>query len=519
MLSSPPLPPIPSERAAVLRRVTWRLIPFAFICYVVAYVDRVNIGFAQRALVHDLGLSATEYGVGAGLFFLGYCVFEIPSNLMLERVGARLWIARIMIVWGIVSMATMFIWDVWSFMIARVVLGIAEAGFFPGMVLYLTYWIPSEHRGRANALFMTAAPICVLIGAPISEALLKLDGVGGLHGWQWLFVVEGLPAVILGVLALWVLTDKPEDATWLAPDDREWLSRTMVTERESRATTGHGSILAGMRSGRVWILSVVYLMNASVTYGIFLWLPRMLQDAAGPGARSISLYTSIPMAAAVVSMVLIGRHSDRTGEPQFHVAACAITGALGLFMAIAAPGNLWVLVLSMTICQIGQRSVMSVFWTIPPLLLGGSAAAAGIALINAIGNIGGFAGPSVMGCACPMRKRRRPRSATRGQSPVGPDRQRARDDSQPFAAERAPRLEQRAAWIGNLEDCDARVTGEREERERTIGFLLFSRSPVKRPGPRTSHGPLKAARCQEPHPALGGGCPSKESLALQSPPT
>jgi MFS transporter, ACS family, tartrate transporter len=385
------------RREIIVRRVTRRLIPFAFICYVVAYIDRVNIGFAARELQQDLGLSATQYGIGAGLFFLGYCLFEIPSNLVLERVGARLWIARIMIVWGLVSMATMFITDVWSFYVARVVLGIAEAGFFPGMVLYFTYWIPAADRARTNALFMTAAPVSVIVGAPLSEALLSLNGAMGLRGWQWLFLVEGCPAVLLGVIALVVLTDRPEQASWLPPGDREWLAKTMSDERALRAAAGHASVLRSVTSGRVWLLSIIYLMNTSVTYGIFLWLPPMLEEAAGSSGLGISLLTAVPFAAALVAMVLVGRHSDRTGERKLHVAACAIAGAAGLFLAVAFKGNLWLLVLSFTICQVGQRSVMSVFWAIPPMLLGGTAAAAGIALINAVGNLGGFFGPTMMG--------------------------------------------------------------------------------------------------------------------------
>ena len=396
MLSSAPLSQIPVDHEKVISRVTRRLIPFAFICYVVAYIDRVNIGFAARELQHDLGLSATEYGLGAGLFFLGYCLFEIPSNLILDRVGARRWIARIMIVWGLVSMATMFITGVRSFIAARIILGIAEAGFFPGMVLFLTYWIPAAERARANALFMMAAPVSVIVGAPVSEALLSLHGAGGLRGWQWLFLLEGLPAVILGVLALRILTDRPEQAEWLPPADRTWLASTMNAERARRGETGHASIGRSLRSARVWLLSVVYMMNASVTYGIFLWLPRMLQDTAGPGV-SVSLLTALPFVAALVAMVLIGRHSDKTGDRKFHVAACALTAAIGLFLAIAFRNHLYWLVLAFTICQIGQRAIMSVFWTIPPMLLGGSAAAAGIALINAIGNLGGFFGPTVMG--------------------------------------------------------------------------------------------------------------------------
>ena len=392
------MPPEPATtRQLVIARVTRRLIPFAFICYVVAYIDRVNIGFAARQLQADLGLSATEYGFGAGLFFLGYCLFEIPSNLFLDRVGARLWIARIMIVWGLVSMATMFITDVWSFYIARVVLGIAEAGFFPGMVLYLTYWVPAAERARTNALFMTAAPVSVIVGAPLSEALLGLEGWLGLHGWQWLFLIEGFPAVVLGFFALKVLTDRPEQADWLPDADREWLTRTMTEERAARAAVGHVSMVHSLTSGRVWLLCAVYLMNTSVTYGIFLWLPRMLQDVAGSGGFAISGLTAIPFVAALITMVLVGRHSDRTGERKLHVAACAITAALGLLLAVAFRDNLAMLVVSFTICQMGQRSVLSVFWAIPPIFLGGTAAAAGIALINAVGNLGGFFGPSMMG--------------------------------------------------------------------------------------------------------------------------
>jgi ACS family tartrate transporter-like MFS transporter len=384
-------------RERVMSRVTRRLIPFAFICYVIAYIDRVNIGFAATQLQRDLGLSATEYGIGAGLFFLGYCLFEIPSNLILDRVGARRWIARIMIVWGLVSMATMFITEVWSFMIARVVLGIAEAGFFPGIVLYLTYWFPAAERARTNALFMMAAPVSVIVGAPVSEAILNLNGRLGLHGWQWLFLLEGLPAVLLGVLALKVLTDRPEQAGWLEPAERQWLTETMNAERALRGATGHGSLVRSLASGRVWLLCAVYFMNTSVTYGIFLWLPRILVEASGASGFRLSVMTAIPFVAALIAMVVIGRHSDRTGERKLHVAACALTAAAGLVLAVVFRDIVWLLVLSFALSQMGQRSVMSVFWAIPPMLLSGTGAAAGIALINAVGNLGGFFGPSMMG--------------------------------------------------------------------------------------------------------------------------
>jgi ACS family tartrate transporter-like MFS transporter len=385
-------------RADVIGRVTRRLIPFAFIGYVVAYIDRVNIGFAASVLQHDLGLTDAQYGYGAGLFFVGYFLFEVPSNLILERVGARLWIARILIGWGIVSMGMIFVRDVWTFYAARVLLGIAESGFFPGIILYLTYWIPAAERARTGAMFMMAAPVAIIIGAPISNRLLALHGALGLHGWQWLFLIEGLPAVVLGLIALRALTDRPADAEWLSDRQREWLTQTMEAEQERRAAAGHTSILRSLRSGRVWLLCAVYFLNTIVTYGVFLWLPKMLTEAAG-GRQSfgLSLMTTLPFAAALVAMFLVGRHSDRTGERKYHVAACAMTAAVGLVLAVVFRNNLWLVVLSFTLSQIGQRSAQGVFWAIPPIFLGGAAAAACLGLFNSIGNLGGAVGPSIMG--------------------------------------------------------------------------------------------------------------------------
>jgi len=386
-----------SRGQQVIARVTRRLIPFAFICYVVAYLDRVNIGFAASALQKDLGLSDTAYGLGAGLFFLGYCVFEIPSNLILERVGARRWIARIMIAWGLVSIGMMFVRGEGSFYAARVLLGIAEAGFFPGIVLYLTYWIPASDRARVGALFMMAAPVSVIVGAPISAAFLAMHGAWGLKGWQWLFIGEGVPAIVLGILALVILTDKPEQASWLAPADREWLTSVLRQEQAARSRHGHVSFVRALATPRLWLVTAVYFLNTVVTYGIFLWLPKILRDATAATGMRLSVMTMIPFVAALIAMVLIGRHSDRTRERKWHVAACATTAAAGLILAAQSGSNATLLVLSFTLSQIGQRSVMSVFWAIPPVFLGGTAAAGGIALINAIGNLGGAVGPTVMG--------------------------------------------------------------------------------------------------------------------------
>ena len=380
-----------------ITRVIRRLIPFIFICYVIAYIDRVNIGFAAKELKRDLQFGEAVFGLGSGLFFLGYALFEIPSNLILERVGARIWIARIMIVWGLVSMSMMFVTDKASFYTMRVLLGIAEAGFFPGIVLYLTHWIPSSDRARAGALFMIATPVAMIVGAPVSEALLGLHGRLGLAGWQWLFLIEGLPAVILGFVAWRFLTDRPEQATWLTAAQREWLTTTMNREKAARSARQHTSELGMMFSGKLWLLALIYFLNNIVTYGVFLWLPNILREVSGYRGWKLSAITMIPFLAALAGMILIGRHSDRTGDRKWHVAGCALTAAIGLVLAANAQHSVALIVLSFALCQAGQRAIMTVFWAIPPIFLGGMAAAAGIALINSIGNLGGFVGPWAVG--------------------------------------------------------------------------------------------------------------------------
>jgi MFS transporter, ACS family, tartrate transporter len=381
----------------VFKQVIGRLVPFIFICYVIAYIDRVNIGFAADQMQKTLGMTNAVYGAGAGLFFLGYFLFEIPSNLILERVGARIWIARIMIVWGLVSMAMMFVVGKWSFYSMRVLLGLAEAGFFPGMILYLTYWIPARERAKTGALFMMAIPVAMLIGAPISEGLLKLDGVGGLHGWQWLFLVEGLPAVVLGLIALRYLTDRPEKAHWLTTDDRDWLMREMEKDRAERAARQPHRGFGALLDPKVALLCLVYFLNNMATYGVFLFLPKILREASGYTGLKLAAIAALPFAAALVGMVLIGRHSDRTGERKKHVAACAMTASIGLALAAAFQDSVPLIVLSFMLSQVGQRSILGPFWSIPPVFLGGAAAAAGIALINSVGNLGGWAGPHIMG--------------------------------------------------------------------------------------------------------------------------
>ena len=386
-----------ARRRRVLGRVRRRFIPLAFICYVIAYIDRVNVGFVATDLQRELGLDSTTYGLAAGLFFLGYCLFEVPSNLILERVGARRWIARIMIGWGLVSMGTMFVWDATSFMAARVLLGIAEAGFFPGMVLFFTYWFPASERARTGALFMMAAPISVIIGAPVSTSLLRMDGLMGLQGWQWLFLIEGAPAVILGFVVLTMLTDRPEQARWLSADDRDWLVQTMAADRASRRTSGHAWVRESFANPQLWLLCGVFFLNSIVNYGMFLWLPKMLEDVTGTRGFVLSAITTVPFVAALAAMVIVGGASDRSGERSRYVAGCALVTAVGLVISAAFQQNIWLLVLGFSVSQMALRSLAGVFWAIPPQLLGGAAAAAGIGFINAVGNLGGFVGPTLVG--------------------------------------------------------------------------------------------------------------------------
>jgi ACS family tartrate transporter-like MFS transporter len=381
----------------VLGRVSRRLIPFMFVLYIVAFLDRINVSFAALQMNQHLGFTDRVYGLGAGIFFIGYFIFEIPSNLILERVGARLWIARIMVSWGIVATGMAFVKSAHSFYFMRFLLGAAEAGFFPGMILYLTYWFPAAQRARAFALFLTATTIAGVLGAPISGWLLRWHGMAGLAGWQWIFIAEGLPSVILGVAVLFYLTDRPEQAAWLRPEERTWLSDLMVRERETqqqrhgRATLGHALV-----SGRVWLLSLIYFLLVITIYGFSLWLPEIVKGLSGLNDQMVGLVVAIPYLLAAIGMVVVGSHSDRTGERRWHVAGSALGGAACLVLAAAAGSPLLALV-GLSLAAIGLWSSVGPFWSLPTSYLTGSAAAGGIALINSVGNLGGFAGPTVMG--------------------------------------------------------------------------------------------------------------------------
>ncbi|MBI3401152.1 MAG: MFS transporter [Acidobacteria bacterium] len=389
------------DAAPVLAKARRRLIPFLFLLYIVAYLDRINVGFAALQMNQALGFSASTYGFGAGIFFLSYVLFEIPSNVILARVGARLWIARIMITWGLVSSGMMFVRSVPGFYTLRFLLGLAEAGFFPGIIFYFTRWFPPRERARTIATFMTATLTAGVIGAPISGALLSIQGFG-LAGWQWLFVLEGLPAVVLGVVVLFVLPDGPETARWLSDDERAGVRDVLHGGRvsghvESGDPSPAHTIGGALSSGRVWLISVSHFLLIPVAlYGIGFWMPQILKTASGAGDFAVGLLTAIPYACGVVAMVIAGRHSDRTGERRWHVACAAAVCALGLVLSTLGAGPVWSVV-TLSLAMVGLAGVFGPFWALASVSIRGAGAAAAIALINSVGNTGGFVGPYLLG--------------------------------------------------------------------------------------------------------------------------
>jgi ACS family tartrate transporter-like MFS transporter len=379
----------------VLRKITWRIVPFIMLLYFVAFIDRVNIGFASLTMNKDIGLSPAVYGFGAGIFFWGYFLFEVPSNIILHKVGARIWIARVMITWGLVSAAMAFVQGPTSFYVLRFLLGVAEAGFFPGIILYLSYWFPARQRAAVTALFMAAAPLSTVLGSPVSGALLEMDGLFGFKGWQWLFVLEALPAVLLGFVVLAFLTDRPEKAKWLADDERRWLVDVMNAETTSKAATASHSIWRGLADPRVLALALIYFGTSAGLYTLGVWAPQIIKQF-GLSTLQVGFLNALPATAAVVAMVLWARHSDRTGERTWHVVLACLLAAVGLAYAGLATGVVAVLV-ALTLVNIGISSAKPPLWSMPTLFLSGPAAAAGIATINSIGNLGGFVGPAMIG--------------------------------------------------------------------------------------------------------------------------
>ncbi|MND70075.1 putative tartrate transporter [compost metagenome] len=348
-----------------LRRITWRIVPFIMILYLIAYIDRVNIGFAALTMKEDLGFTASMLGFGAGIFFLGYFLFEVPSNVILHKVGARIWIARVMLTWGLIAGGMAFVESSTSFYVMRFLLGVAEAGFFPGIILYLTYWFPARHRAGVIAMFMAAAPIAVAIGSPISAALLGMDGIMGLAGWQWMFIIEAIPAVILGVVVFFYMTDRPEKATWLKEDERNWLIKTMREEDVGKGSTQHHSILRGLINPRVLALALVYFGTSAGLYTLSIWAPQMIKEL-GVTSMTVGLVNAIPPIISVVAMVLWSRHSDRTGERTWHVAIACMTAAVGLVIA-ASTYNMIGLIAALTIVNVGISCSKPPLWSMPTL--------------------------------------------------------------------------------------------------------------------------------------------------------
>jgi MFS transporter, ACS family, tartrate transporter len=387
-----------------IAKVAKRLVPFLIVCYFIAYLDRVNVGFAALTMNQDLGLSQTAFGFGAGIFFIAYFIFEVPSNLLLERFGARKWIARIMLSWGIISGMMAFtpaiahvtgLGNEYSFYLIRVLLGAAEAGFFPGIIFYLTLWFPTEYRARIVGYFMAAIPLSTVIGAPISGALLYLHGGLGLAGWQWLFIVEALPSIILAGVVFFYLTDRPAEAVWLAPDEREWLAERLELEQRSRKAARDYRVLESLVNPRVLGLSLVYFGAVATNYGLGFFLPQIVK-AFGLNIFLTTLISATPYVVGTIGMVWWGRRSDRVAERRFHTAFPLFLAAAGIAVSTALDDPLLKMI-SFCIAGFGIFACLPVFWTLPTAFLSGAAAAAGIAVINSIGNLAGFAGPFAMG--------------------------------------------------------------------------------------------------------------------------
>lgn len=377
------------------RKTAWRIIPLLIVCYLVAYLDRVNVGFAKLQMLDDLKFSDPVYGLGAGIFFVGYLIFEIPSNIALHRYGARRWIARIMVTWGLLSAAMMFIQTPMTFYVLRLLIGVAEAGFFPGIIFYLTTWFPSHRRGVMTAMFITALPISSMLGSLISGFILQhFNGVAGYAGWQWLFVIEGLPAVALGAAVYFLLRDRIADAQWLTPEERQGMQAAI--DREAAQKQSH-RLRDGLLNPQIWLLGAVYFCLVLGQYVISFWLPTILRNSGVQQPLAIGLLSAIPYAAAAITMVMVGRNSDRCGEYRWHLACCAGIGALGVAFGTFYGDNLLLGMIGLTVGTAAMISSLPVFWGMPSAVVGGAAAAAGVALINSLGNIAGFFSTIVVG--------------------------------------------------------------------------------------------------------------------------
>ncbi len=388
---------VPAEAGtdALFTKVAWRIMPILFIGYIVAYLDRVNVGFAKLQMIGDLHFSEAVYGFGSGIFFVGYFFFEVPSNIILHKVGARRWICRVLVFWGFVSMATAFVHTPVQFYIVRFLLGVSEAGFFPGMILYLTYWFPSHRRAKMVAALMAGNPVSGIIGGPLSGFLMQsAAGSHGLAGWQWLFIIEAAPAVVLGIVILFVLDDRVSDARWLDAKEKATLTAEIATEAGVKT---HHSLASVFASPRVWLMCAILFGIVMGSYALGFWQPTIIRQSGIRSPFAIGLLTTIPYTLALVSMLVVGRHADRTRERRWHVAGPALLAACGFLLCTQAGNSTAVAVAGLILAAVGIITALPMFWALPTSFLGGSAAAAGIALINCTGNLAGFVSPTVIG--------------------------------------------------------------------------------------------------------------------------
>jgi D-galactonate transporter len=385
---------------AIYGKVAMRLIPILFFCYILAYLDRVNVGFAKLQMCRDLGLSETAYGTGAGIFFIGYLIFEVPGNIILSKIGAKIWIGRIMITWGLIALLQVLVTDERTFYLLRFLLGVSEAGFFPGIILYLTYWFPAHYRARMVAWFMTAIAVAGVVGGPVSGWILHAtDGHYGMPGWRWLFLLEGFPSILMGIAVLFYLDNSPKDARWLSSDEKAQLSWRYECEEAGRKAPGstRHSAMEAFRNPAVWLLSLIYFAIVMGLYGISFWLPQIIKETITADEKAIGWISAVPWFMSAVAMVVNGVHSDKTGERRWHIAGPCLAATAAFSVSAIPSVTGWYGILALCIATAGIMSALSCFWSLPTGILAGTAAAAGIALVNSFGNIAGYVSPELAG--------------------------------------------------------------------------------------------------------------------------
>jgi MFS family permease len=385
--------PAKNFEAKTYRKVDVRIVPFLFFCYILAYLDRVNVGFAKLQMLKDLSLSDAAFATGAGIFFIGYFFFEVPSNVLLKKFGARTWIARIMISWGIISACMIFVKGAWSFYAMRFLLGLAEAGFFPGVIFYLTLWYPSRLRSTRTAWFVAAIAVSGVVGNPISGWIMdSFSGAMKLAGWQWLFLAEGIPSILVGIWVIFYLESSIEEAKWLTQEEKTFLAQNL--QAEDRHKTEH-KLVHAFASGKVWVLCAIYFTLMIGLYGIAFWLPTIVKAFGVKGYREVGLITAIPYGVAVIGMIFLSNHSDRTGERRLHYVANVVAGAAGLILSGVFASSPMLAMIFLSIGTLGVIGSMPLFWPLPSAFLAGTAAAAGIGIVNSVGNLGGYVGPNI----------------------------------------------------------------------------------------------------------------------------